>query len=66
MNYDLAKRNRLKGKFDFKPRDWRIELDAMEDFPPVPLKNGRPKRPKHAQQSDGDFEGRQPQPQNAS
>ncbi len=43
MNFDLAKRNRLKDKFDFNVRDWQFELDGLEDFPPIPRRKGRPK-----------------------
>ena len=46
MNYDIAKRNRLNGKFNFKPRDWQVELDGVEETPRVPLKNGRPRNAK--------------------
>jgi hypothetical protein len=47
MSYDLAKRNRLHGKFNFKLRDWQLELDGVDDPPPrAPLlKSGRPRRP---------------------
>lgn len=42
MNYTLAKRNRLNGKFNFRLRDWQFELDGVEDTPPrIPLKNAR-------------------------
>lgn len=46
MNYELAKRNRLNGKFNFKLRDWQFELDGTDDHPPVPFRNGRPKKAK--------------------
>lgn len=48
MSYDLAKRNRLHGKFNFKQRDWQFELDGVDEpLPRVPLlKSGRPRRPK--------------------
>ena len=40
MKIDLAKRNRLNGKFSFKLRDWREELDVGDEFPRfVPLKS---------------------------
>lgn len=45
MTYDLAKRNRLNGKFNFNRRDWLFELDGIDDPPQIPLKNGRPKKP---------------------
>jgi len=46
MNYDLAKRNRLKGKFNFKLRDWQVELEGVEDYATMSFKSGRPKKPK--------------------
>lgn len=46
MNLDVAKRNRLNGKFNFKLRDWQFELDGIDDYPPIPFKSARPKRPK--------------------
>jgi hypothetical protein len=42
MPYDLAKRNRLNGKFNFKMRDWRVELDEINQDLRIPMKNGRP------------------------
>lgn len=52
MNFDLAKRNRLNGKFDFDLRDWQFELDGLEDFPPAPLRRVRPKNVKPAPKPD--------------
>lgn len=46
MNYDIAKQNRLNGKFNFKPRDWQVELDGVEETARVPLKTGRPRKAK--------------------
>lgn len=46
MNYELAKRNRLNGKFSFKLRDWQVELDGVDDPPRKPLKDRRPMKPK--------------------
>ena len=44
MKIALAKKNRLNGKFNFKSRDWRFELDDVDDAPRVPLKHGRPRK----------------------
>lgn len=52
MSYDIAKRNRLRGKFNFKLRDWQFELDGLEDQPRVPMKNGRPRKTKLAWQRE--------------
>ena len=40
MGTSLTKRYRPKGRFDFKPRDWQLELEGLEDPPRVPLLNG--------------------------
>jgi len=46
VSFDIAKRNRQSGKFNFKLRDWEVEFGHLEDPPPrVPLKNGRPSDP---------------------
>lgn len=52
MHYDLAKRNRLNGKFNFKQRDWQFELDGSDDDSPLPLENERPRKPKIVWQRD--------------
>lgn len=46
MTFEVAKRNRLNGKFNFKPKDWQVELDGLEEHPRVPFRNGRPRKSK--------------------
>lgn len=43
MSFEIAKRNRLRGKFSFTPRDWRVELDELVDAPRVPFRDGLPR-----------------------
>lgn len=45
MNHDLAKINRLGGKFNFKMRDWQRELDEETgQRPHYELRRVRPAR----------------------
>ena len=54
MDYDVAKRNRLTGKFDFNQRDWHFELDGLDVVPRVPHKIGRLRTPEGRGDADRD------------
>lgn len=43
MDFDLSKRNRLSGRFNFSLRDWQFELDGIDDSGPGSSRDRRKK-----------------------